>query len=340
MKKILFLFLSFFLISISYGQRIQIIDTHKNEVSFRGLSVLDEYTFWLSGSQGTIGISVNGGKSFIWKNPKGYENRDFRAIHAFNHKMIIAIAVGSPAVILKSFDSGNSWAEVYRDEHPDAFLDAVSFYYANPNIGFAIGDPVDGQPYVLKTTDAGTNWAKLDETDLPKLNSGEAFFAASNSNLVILEEDLFLSASGGSVSNLILNSLPATKVNLPKSEVNTAGANGLDYHPLEQYGLVVGGDFNRADDSTHNLFIFKLDNQKKPKIELPITAPTGYKSGVAILNNGKAISCGLKGVDYSSDGGKNWKLISENPFHSCKKANISNQVYLVGPNGKVGILKP
>ncbi|MDD3772817.1 MAG: hypothetical protein PHC38_09210, partial [Weeksellaceae bacterium] len=63
MKKNIFLFISFFCSIGIFGQQIQMLNLDKQEISFRGLAVLDEFIFWVSGSEGTVGFSVNAGKS-------------------------------------------------------------------------------------------------------------------------------------------------------------------------------------------------------------------------------------------------------------------------------------
>ena len=81
MKLIYFTFL-LFLASISYAQNVKIFNLDHPTVNFRGLSIVDDYVFWVSGSKGTIGYSLNGGKSMNWVSPKGFEDRDFRDIEA------------------------------------------------------------------------------------------------------------------------------------------------------------------------------------------------------------------------------------------------------------------
>lgn len=334
--KILTAFFILCFVSLTFAQTVKVLNSHKSDVSFRGLSVVDDFTLWISGSKGTIGFSLNGGKTFNWVNPPGYENRDFRAIEAIDYQTAIAVAIGSPAVILHTTNQGKVWDVVYQDNHPAVFLDAVHFAKYNPKLGIVIGDPIDSQPYVLKTVDGGETWIKMENSELIPKKEGEAFFAASNSNLFILDDNTFFSVSGGTTSRLLINSNSPQTIDLPKSNSLTAGANALDYRYFSDFGLIVGGDFEKPDSSTNNLFIFEIKNQTTPKVVLPQTAPRGYKSGVTIINDTKAISCGPIGVDMTKDKGKNWKNFSEIPFHACKKAKKGNSVYLVGSEGKIG----
>lgn len=333
MKK-LFILCLLLLHAIGFAQQVKILNIDHPEVSYRALDVVDNYILWVGGTHGTIGVSFNAGKSFQWVSPEKYKDRDFRAIKGINAKTAIAVAIDSPAIIIKTIDSGNNWQEVYVDEHPDVFLDTVHFY--NNLTGIIIGDAIDGVPYILKTYDGGTTWIKLEHPELPDLIKGEAYFAASNSNVKMISDDLYLSVTGGSTSHLFVHSNKTSKVKLPKTASLTAGANGLDYSPKYNFGLIVGGDFAQSDDSENNLFIFELNEKQFPVIKTPEQAPDGYRSGVVILNENTAIVCGLSGVDISNDQGRNWKNISKTAFHACKKAEAGNKIYLVGPNGKIG----
>lgn len=337
MKKGLFLGI-LCILNFTFAQNVKILNIDHPEVSFRGLSVIDDYSLWVSGTKGTIGFTVNGGKNFKWVNPAGYEDRDFRGIEAISHQVAIAIAVGSPALILKTENQGQNWRVVFKDSHPDAFYDAVQFNPFNSSLGYVLADPIDNKAYILHTKDAGDTWERIQEDDDEYINmlAGEAYFAASNSNLYILDDTTFFSVSGGSNSRLMIHSTSPNSANIPKTHSSTSGANAVDYRFFSDFGLIAGGDFENPDSFENNLLIFELKKSKIPKISVPKVLPRGYKSGVSIINDNKAISCGLMGADLTIDKGQTWKNIGETPYHSCKKARKGTNVYLVGPHGRIG----
>lgn len=322
------------------AQQIKILNEQKSEVTFRGISVLDNAVFWVSGNKGTVGMSYNGGKTMKWVNPKGYEDRDFRDIHAWDYRTVIVMAVGSPGVILKTQDGGHNWYEVFKDENANVFFDAMDFYERNEKVGILVGDPVENnQPYILKTTNRGELWEKMSSVEkYPSLNGGEAFFAASGSNIKMINDSTSIMVSGGATSNFILNSVPSFKQSLSKTASETSGANGLDYSSFENYGIIVGGDYMNPESSENNLTLFTYDRVQNPVFSQPETAPKGYKSSVTILDKNRALACGISGVDISTDKGKNWKHISVESFNVCQRAKNGNKVYMAGPNGKIGML--
>jgi hypothetical protein len=56
---------------------------------------------------------------------------------------------------------------------------------------------------------------------------------------------------------------------------------------------------------------------------------------VEYLSKDDVLTCGLNGVDYSSNGGKTWKWISQEGFHVCRIARMGTGIFLAGPNGKI-----
>jgi hypothetical protein len=156
--------------------------TSQKGISIRSLSVPSEKVIWASASKGMVAKSINEGTSFEWMQVKGYEKRDFRAMHAWNDQEAIIVAVASPAIILKTIDGGASWDKVYENNDTSMFLDAIHF--SDNNSGTVIGDPIDGHLFILTTNNKGTTWDKMPNDFFKStLNKGEAFFASSNSNL-------------------------------------------------------------------------------------------------------------------------------------------------------------
>jgi len=110
---LIFLFILF--LATSYSQKelnIQILTTGTN-TSLRGMSVPTETVVWVSGSNGTVGKSTDGGKTWRWLIVTGYEKRDFRDIKAFDSSTAIIMAVDKPAYLLKTVDGGTTWKKVF-----------------------------------------------------------------------------------------------------------------------------------------------------------------------------------------------------------------------------------
>src|SRR5258706_15194724 len=90
--------------------------TSGTKTSIRGLSVVNDNVIWVSGSNGIVGRSNNGGKTWNWVTVKGFEKNDFRDIEAFDAVTAIIMSVADPAYILKTNDGGETWKIVFENK--------------------------------------------------------------------------------------------------------------------------------------------------------------------------------------------------------------------------------
>lgn len=339
MKKLLLSCFTFFLFFFSFAQKglpVVSLLTKGTKTSIRGLSVVNDNVVWASGSNGTVGRSINGGKDWKWFVVTGFEKTDFRDIEAFDGKTAVIIGVGEPAYILRTIDGGESWKVVYENKTKGMFLDAMEFW--NVDAGIVIGDPVHGKFFIARTFDGGATWKEIPEQYKPAADSGEACFAASGTNIRALDNDEAVFVSGGVKSNIFIRN---EKIALPIIQgTETTGANSVAvWHRYKKHGgdqlVVVGGDFSRDSSSRNNCF-YSTDRGRTWKASK--TPPNGYRSCVEYLAKKQLVACGLTGVDYTLDGAKTWHPISKESFHVVRIAKYGTTVYLAGTNGKVAKL--
>lgn len=306
------------------------------KTSLRGLSVVNDNVVWVSGSNGTVGETTNGGKNWKWLTVKEFETRDFRDIEAFDAVTAVIISVDEPAYILKTIDGGETWKVVYENKTKGMFLDAMEFW--NEQSGIVVGDPINGKFFIARSFDGGSTWQDIPPGNRPAADSGEACFAASGTNIRALDKDEAVFISGGMKSRLFIRN---NTIELPIIQgKETTGANSISvYDDDKRKGgkrmIVVGGDFNADSSSEKNCF-FTDDGGRTwnaPKI-----SPHGYRSCVEYLSKKIILSCGLNGVDYSVDGGKTFTWISKEGFHVCRIAKYGTGIFLAGNNGKIGRL--
>lgn len=312
--------------------------TSGTKTSLRGLSVVNDQVIWVSGSNGTIGKSTNGGKDWKWIVVKGFERTEFRDIEAFDGTTAIIMNSSDkdPAYILRTADGGESWKVVYENKTKGMFLDAMEFW--NEFAGIVIGDPINGKFFVTRTFDGGKTWQDVPEKNLPLADTGEACFAASGTNVRALDNDEAVFVSGGLRSSIFIKN---EKMQLPIIQgKETTGANSIAvYDRYRKKGgnqlVIVGGDFNDTASTVKNC-IFSTNRGKTWKV--PKVPPHGYRSCVEYLDKTNLIACGLTGVDYTIDNANTWKLISKESFHVCRIAKYGTTVFLAGNNGKIAKL--
>jgi photosystem II stability/assembly factor-like uncharacterized protein len=319
----------------TYSQTIEVLHTG-NKTSLRGLSVVNNKIIWVSGSNGMVGRSIDGGKTWQWINVAGYEKRDFRDIEAWDANTAIIMAIAEPAVILKTTDAGKNWKLTYQNKAPGMFLDAMEF--RDKKNGMVIGDPLKHKLFVATSNDGGESWQEMPDENLPKVDSGEACFAASGTNIRLWSDSDKCIVSGGIRSRFFINE---RTVDIPIIQGSgTSGANSVAVRYDKKkysvpYFVIVGGDFSKDSIATKNCII-SADGGNSWKS--PISAPRGYRSCVEFIDHQKIICSGTSGVDVSTDAGLNWQFISPQGFHVCRKAKQGNEVFLAGSNGTIAKL--
>jgi photosystem II stability/assembly factor-like uncharacterized protein len=301
-----------------------------SKASFRGLSVVNDDVVWVSGSAGTVGRSVDGGENWTWMTVKGFEKADFRDIEAFDKNTAIIMGIADPAYILKTTDGGQNWKVVFEDTARGMFLDAMEFW--NEQSGIVIGDPMGDKIFIARTFDGGETWRGIPAANNPTADKGEAFFASSGTNVRKLSKQEAVFVSGGLRARLFIRD---KKIDLPILQgKESTGSNSIAVKN-KKCMIVVGGDFNAKDDTVKNCVITMDGGESFTE---PVVGPHGYRSCVEYLGKKNWISCGLNGVDYSTDDGQNWSWISKDSFHAVRKAKKGKAVYFSGGGGRIGKL--
>lgn len=329
MKYLFTLYCCFLFFQNVFCQSIE-ISTDSARSSFRGLSVVNDDVVWVSGSNGTIGKSIDGGKTWTWMIVKGFEKIDFRDIEAFSESTAVIMGVSEPAYILRTIDGGQNWKVVFENKTKGMFLDAMEFL--NDSNAVVVGDPIDNHFYIAKTKDGGKSWQNIPDENRPLADSQEACFASSGTNIRKLDGTKTVFVSGGPISHIFIGN---KRILLPlvKGKEST-GANSIAVKDPKTM-IVVGGDFLNKNAIDSNCAI---STDGGIHWVLPTRSPSGYRSCVEYLSKSRWITCGLNGVDISDDNGMIWKNISKESFHVCRKARKGKAVFLAGNNGRVGKL--
>jgi photosystem II stability/assembly factor-like uncharacterized protein len=329
---IIFQLLPFLLMGQSYKlEKVEINVT----ASFRGLSIADNKIAWLSGSQGWVGRSSDGGNSWQFNQVKGFENSDFRALYAFDDQHAIIANAGTPAHILITSDGGANWKSVYNNPHPDAFFDGIDFW--DSKNGIIYGDPIDGKMLMLRTADGGLSWTEI--SGAPSLEKGEASFAASGTGIRCTNKSQVMIATGGKVSRLWTSNDKGTTwsaITTPMIQgETTTGIFSLLQN--KKALIIVGGDYQK-ENLTLNHNFYSLDGGKNWLA--PATPTRGYRECVEPATDKIVLATGPSGTDISYDRGINWQAFSdEKGLHVIRKARKGSLVMLAGGKGQVYRLK-
>ncbi|HEX9981040.1 MAG TPA: oxidoreductase [Flavobacterium sp.] len=237
---------------------------------------------------------------------------EFRSIAG--NGSVYFINAGTPALLYKVSPDGKTAEIVYQENHPKAFYDSMRFW--NENEGIAIGDPTENCLSVLITRNGGQTWDKLSCGDLPKTVEGEAAFAASNTNLIVKGNQVWI-VSGGKKAR-VFNSTDKGKswqvfeTPIVQGEAMT-GIFSADFYN-ENTGFISGGNYGKPESNNRNKAMTS-DGGKTWQL-VADNSGFGYASCVQFIPGGKGkkiVSVGASGLQYSSDAGKSWTQLLADP---------------------------
>ncbi len=341
--------------AIAQTSPVTILDAGKR-ISYRGLSVVNDKVFWVSGSNGTVVRSLDGGATLETIPVPGYEKRDFRDIEAIDAETAVIMAIAEPAVILKTKDGGKKWTKVFEDTTKGMFLDAMDMHInaqqgnrkqnapTSPTL-IVVGDPINGKLFVAMSFDAGDTWQVMpkpeSKDDVRWVSDTEAMFASSGTNVKLTSWNDYsptLLVTGGSKARLKDLTLHNFNDSLVMMQGGTStGANSIDVFNATKSAVIVGGDFAKDSIGANNCVLVSFATGK-PVYSLPSTMPHGYRSCVIYLDANTLVACGTSGIDISKDGGKNWQMISKESFHVVQKARNGKAIFMAGGGGRIAKL--
>lgn len=336
-----------FLPLFSLAQKMASVQTltENPRTNFRGMSIPNDEVIWVSGSNGTVAKSTDGGITWRWHTIKGYETRDFRDIEAFDSSTAIIMAVDNPAYILKTTDGGFTWKKVFEKNQQGMFLDAMDF--KNEKEGICIGDPVNIGPagrrffYTIRTYDGGETWLEIPAFAVAPAQTGEAIFAASGTNISFLDHPEFDYAfiTGGTVSQLFMMGKPgqpnkAIPLPIVKGK-DSNGAFSFDTDKKKRF-YVIGGDYKVPRDY-FDVFYFTTDAGERWGTP-SVGSPFGYRSCIRIINDKMMVACGVTGVDFAVNAHKEWQRASLDSYNVCMVSKKNKAVFFAGDKGRIGKL--
>jgi photosystem II stability/assembly factor-like uncharacterized protein len=335
-KNLLVVVFIFFYKTIIAQKEFQ-IDTFnlESKSNIRGLSVVNNDIIWVSGNNGFVEQSIDGGKKWSVKKIPHADSTDFRDIEGLDEKTAIVMNAGSPAVFYKTTDGGVNWKVVYQNDDKKIFFDGMDFW--DDKKGLAFSDPIDGKLFILETNDGGKSWKEIPAKDCPQMQDGEAGFAASGTSIRTTGEGFAYIGTGGKAAHFFSSedygktwkkfSCPIIKFK------KTTGIFSIAFKD-SRTGIVVGGDYALDTLSKDNCYL-TFSGGKNWK--LPFKPPIGYHSCVEYITQTHVIATGTAGTDISYDGGQTWDKLSYN-FNVVRKAKRGNKVFLAGNDGRIGVL--
>ncbi len=306
---------------------VQIEAVFEDSISIRAIEIV-ENTLRFAGSKGTFG-EINMETLEVQTHIQMYDSiaPEFRAI-ASNETGFFMLSVASPALLYRT-DAQGKTDLVYKEEGEGVFYDAMRFF--DETHGIAVGDNVNGCFSIIMTSDSGAHWTKITCEELPEEIEGEGAFAASNTNIEVKGNSIWIATTKRILYSPDLGKTWTTQDYKVSTTGEAAGVYSIDFYDAHR-GIAFGGDYTQPDKNTNH--ISTTQNAGKTWEIVATDSLPSYRSCVQYLpnNNGqKLVAIGFKGIDYSNDGGINWTHLSDESFYTIRFVN-ENEAYAAGAN--------
>lgn len=307
------------------------------DASLRGISAPDTRTAWITGTNGTVMRTSDGGASWRRIPVPGAESLDFRGVHALDARtaVILSSGPGGQSRIYRTVDRGAHWSLAHQNSDAQGFFDCMAFW--DKKRGILVGDPVDGRFTILRTIDGGRTWTRIARAHTPPARQGEGAFAASGTCLAVARGGRAWFGTGGENGGRVFRSddwgLSWTGVATPiRHDSASAGIFSIAMDG-EGRGIAVGGDYRNPAESRGNIIVTSDGGRTWTAPNGP--PPAGYRSAVALVAGRKplAVAVGTTGTDVSDDFGRTWRAVGTESLNAL--AFAQSLAFAAGPKGAV-----
>lgn len=334
MKTLLSLFSFLVLVAYADAQEPSPIQkfTISTEAGFRGISAVSDDICWFSGAGGQV-YRVEAANNQVFNcSPAGFNESDFRDIHAFSASKAIILSAGLPALMLLTEDGGESWQEVYRNEAEGMFFDAFDFW--DDQRGLAFSDAIGQALPIIETTDGGMTWQAIDPALIPPSHLNQGGFAASGTSLKTFGNGQAIIGLGGKEATIYKTQDYGKTWSRQLAPIDqgavSKGIFSLAFIDAKRI-LAVGGDYQ--GDSLSNECISLSENGGFSWLvsrESKISLKGKYLSNIIVIDEKRWLAHSRFGAYFTEDAGRNWQSF---PFKYYSGSLAENYIWLSGPKG-------
>ena len=196
---------------------------------------------------------------------------------------------------------------------------------------YTVGDPTEDCMSVIITRDGGNTWNKISCEYLPSSKEGEAAFAASNTNISLVDQKAFI-VTGGKEANVLVAfeyGKSWKKYTTPIIQgAEMTGIFSMDNLSMDT-AVIAGGSWSSKENTVKAMAITKdggINWQLKEN-------NPGYISCVQYIpKTNSLVACSSTGIYYSEDLAESWEKMSEEGYYTFRTSKNGQYLYFSGKN--------
>ena len=307
------------------------------------ISIANENVVWATafdGSGGGVNLqqftkTIDGGEN--WESSIidiGNEMLGISMIHAYdeNTAWLVAYPTGlnMNGGIFKTTDGGISWSRQDSANYNTSSSFANVVYFWDENIGFAQGDPINGEFELYVTSDGGSNWNQVPGASIPNPLGGEYGYTRQ---IEVVGNDVWFSTNRGRIYYSSDQGNNWVVYQSPISDFGSAEVNGSLSFSDSQNGIII--------DNSANVYRTFDGGSNWSQIS---TTGNIYTSGLCFIEGTDTVFSTGGGSSFSLDGGYTWAPIDIAThlfvdFHSPELGWSGGFTQVQGPDSTGGVWK-
>ncbi len=328
-----FLSIVFFFVSFQAISQWTKVDIPTN-ASFRAIRSLGKH-IWISGTQGTVGHSADGGINWKITQVPQATKIDFRDLAILSEQEIILMSAGlseeGKALLFQTIDAGKNWSVRFQVANPGYFFDCIQ-WDSQKQKGWLLSDPIKQSLTLFEFSKDTILQVGINSS--PTLQAHEAFFAASGSSMQSINHQLIMVGGGA-------DSLRIFQYNIPKgtwtiSPLQIQGGEAKGYFSVgaknKKHLWAVGGDYRKLNESSIPIIQSKDGGNHWLAIS---NTPTFYMEKVIWAKPYWIVSGPSQSAAYHEPT-KRWRSLGNSSYHNI--IQVGNVIWGVGAKGQLGYI--
>lgn len=332
--------ITFLVASFSLSAQVPVqweLQNTRTQASIRGISAVDHQVAWFAANQGTVGRTLDGGKTWELLKVPGADSANFRDIEAFSalDAVLMSVGEGAQSNLYKTKDGGKTWKLVLANPHEKGFFDGIAFW--DQKNGILAGDPIGDKLFIALTQDGGETWQPLDLDQCPRVQADEYAFAASGTHVCVQGKKNVWLGTGGSAARVFYSKNQGKTWQVANTPIlQSAPSKGVFSVAFKNkhWGIAVGGDYTEEDEQKKNVILSQNGGKNWSLVDAP---QVGFRSCIGFTSK-CLIAVGQSASSISYDQGKTWTSWGEQGFHTLSVAK-DETVWAAGSSGRVAKLK-